>query len=93
MKKRYFNFDAQLDLVGGPMGGKKENAPKARAIRRDISDFQLGVTEIADICRNNHIFPYDLLPSNTALADQVIDELVRQREARVAKWTAFERGK
>ena len=84
MKKRTFSIAKQITLVGAPIVCKKEVAPVADLIRRDIKEFGMSVAEIATLCAANHIFPYDLLPGNQALADKVIDELVRQRDGNTA---------
>lgn len=85
MKKRHFNFKAQSNLVGVDHFMSNAEAAKVRALmRRDIKEFKMGVAEIADLCKMNHVFPYELFPSNQALADQVIDELQRQHDASLA---------
>lgn len=85
MKKRRFNFNAQVDLVGMGSDLCRENInAKKRLIREDIKYFKMGVAEIADTCQSSHIFPYDLLPKDQVLADKVIDELLRRRESKMA---------
>lgn len=76
-KKRRLTIGDTEKLLGTFEG--ENYSEVVRLVRRDIREFKMGTHEAAETCRINRVSPYDVFGSNPAMANQIVDELLRAR--------------